>query len=129
MMKRKTCSLVRIEQVRGDVVIFFPTHNITLWHRLCGLDCFSINRWQLTKWKCNSSDTSFWQINFCLLILGYPQFFHPHNHSIRPSQNHQKYKIPSRSLFIYFAAKTVSLIFSSLFFFPFFFLNKRCLWF
>ena len=97
-----------------------------LWHRLCGLDCFSINQWQWTMCKCNSSDTPLLTNQFLASHFGFtPNFFHPHTHTIIPFVPHritnQKYKIPSRSLFIYFAAKTVSLIFSILFFFPFFF--------
>lgn len=56
IMKRKTCSLVRIELVRGDVVIFFPIHNAT-----------TSDRWTwpllnqsmaIANCKCNASDTS-----------------------------------------------------------------------
>ena len=53
-----------------------------LWHRVCGLDCFSINQWQWTRCKCNSSDTSLLTNQFLASHFGFtPNFFHPHTHT------------------------------------------------
>lgn len=111
--------------MRGDVVIFFPIHNAmtsVMWTWLLLNQSMAMDKVQVQfKWYVpfdkSISGFSFWV---------YPQFFSSsHTHTIIPFVPHritnQKYKIPSRSLFIYFAAKTVSLIFSILFFFPFFF--------
>ena len=77
--------------MRGDVVIFFPIHNAmtsVMWTWLLLNQSMAMDKVQVQfKWYVpfdkSISGFSFWV---------YPQFFsssHTHNHSIRPSQNHQ----------------------------------------
>lgn len=127
-MKRKTCSLVRIELVRGDVVIFFPIHNAT-----------TSDRWTwpllnqsmaIANCKCNASDTSLLTNQFLPSHFGFTTNFFIL--IIIPSVPHRitkSTKLP-RDLFLFILQPKQGLwFFSILFFFLFFFLNKRCLWF